>query len=379
MRAFHDLGQVLERDRALDDLLLELEAQDDVEVVGRLVGLDADQRGLDVLIARENASSVDRAELLGEAPASGSGSQSVQNGRLRPTRFSHSRLCDSCSPSDARRRAASGSSDRRCRARRGRGPPRAVVDQSAISRSWSGSASSGGRRGSRTRCRTGARSGRAATRRRRSRGSRSRASANARWSSIGKSPSGTRRRRRAPPRRAGQRRPEHVEHRFHLGRLHPRLVVVEQRGRRASRPLEALDVAVLQLDVAAQGGRKAAKSDDLRASIQAWWPRAASRVSSALRARAGTRRAFSQSRRVTRIRLASSESNGKRRPRAGRAASSSRPISARRRARARSGRGAEHLGAGRRRAAASSRAGPSRARLLPGRGRRPRRGACLSS
>ena len=54
-------------------------------------------------------------------------------------------------------------------------------------------------------------------------------------------------------------------------------------------------------------GRKAAKSESRRASTQAGWPRAAARVSSSASSD-GTRRAFSQSRRVTRIRLASSES-----------------------------------------------------------------------
>ena len=39
--------QVVDRERALDQRQLELEAQDDVEVVGRLVGVDADQRALD--------------------------------------------------------------------------------------------------------------------------------------------------------------------------------------------------------------------------------------------------------------------------------------------------------------------------------------------
>ena len=40
-------GQVLELDRPCDQLLLELEAEDDVQVVRRLVGLDANQRRLD--------------------------------------------------------------------------------------------------------------------------------------------------------------------------------------------------------------------------------------------------------------------------------------------------------------------------------------------
>ncbi len=37
------LGQIGDRQPALDQLLLELEAQDDVQAVGRLVGLDPDE------------------------------------------------------------------------------------------------------------------------------------------------------------------------------------------------------------------------------------------------------------------------------------------------------------------------------------------------
>ncbi len=40
------LGEVLERDGAFDQLLLELEAQDDVEAVGRLVRVHTDEAGL---------------------------------------------------------------------------------------------------------------------------------------------------------------------------------------------------------------------------------------------------------------------------------------------------------------------------------------------
>ncbi len=54
-------------------------------------------------------------------------------------------------------------------------------------------------------------------------------------------------------------------------------------------------------------GRNEAKSFVRRASTQARCPRAAARVISS-RSSVGTRRAFSQSRRVTRIRLRSSES-----------------------------------------------------------------------
>ena len=42
--SFHAAGRSATVQRALDQRQLELEAQDDVQVVGRLVGLDADQR-----------------------------------------------------------------------------------------------------------------------------------------------------------------------------------------------------------------------------------------------------------------------------------------------------------------------------------------------
>ena len=107
----------------------------------------------------------------------------------------------------------------------------------------------------------------------------------------------------------GERRPQDGEHLAHLGRRHPGLVVVEQRRVRRVGPLEALDVAALQLDVRAQVRQERGEVVVRRASTQAWWPRAASRVISTSSS-VGTRRAFSQSRRVTRIRLASSESYG---------------------------------------------------------------------
>ena len=46
MRAFHASGRSSSGELAGEDLLLQLEAQDDVQVVGRLVGLDADERRL---------------------------------------------------------------------------------------------------------------------------------------------------------------------------------------------------------------------------------------------------------------------------------------------------------------------------------------------
>ena len=54
----------------------------------------------------------------------------------------------------------------------------------------------------------------------------------------------------------GQRRAQHREHLADLGREHPGLVVVEERRVRAVRPLEALDVLTLELEVRAQVGEK---------------------------------------------------------------------------------------------------------------------------
>ena len=100
MPSFHACGRSSTRERALDQRQLELEAQDDVEVVGRLVGLDADQAAVDRVDA-----AVERRPRSCPAGAPGRfaarrGSAQAQNGRLRPTRFSHSRLCDSCTPSE---------------------------------------------------------------------------------------------------------------------------------------------------------------------------------------------------------------------------------------------------------------------------------------
>ena len=61
-----DLGQFLEVDRVGEQLLLELEAEDDVEVVGRLVGLDPDQRGLDPVDGAVPVLELDIAERLRE-------------------------------------------------------------------------------------------------------------------------------------------------------------------------------------------------------------------------------------------------------------------------------------------------------------------------
>ncbi len=58
-----DLRKVLERDRPLDELLLELEAEDDVQAVGRLVRIDADQPGLRAVDRADEGVELDRAEL----------------------------------------------------------------------------------------------------------------------------------------------------------------------------------------------------------------------------------------------------------------------------------------------------------------------------
>ena len=60
------IGKVLRVERALDELLLELEAQDDVEAVRRLVGLDADEAGLGAVHGGEERLEVDVSELRRE-------------------------------------------------------------------------------------------------------------------------------------------------------------------------------------------------------------------------------------------------------------------------------------------------------------------------
>src|SRR5581483_6710128 len=57
------LWQVLELDAAVDDVLLELEAENDVHAVGDLVGLDADERGLRLVDRRVELLDVDVAEV----------------------------------------------------------------------------------------------------------------------------------------------------------------------------------------------------------------------------------------------------------------------------------------------------------------------------
>ena len=55
------LREVWNRDAAVDDVLLELEAEDHVHAVGHLVGLDADERRLDAVDPGEEAVQLDAA------------------------------------------------------------------------------------------------------------------------------------------------------------------------------------------------------------------------------------------------------------------------------------------------------------------------------
>ena len=112
------LGQVADGERPIDQALLELEAQDDVQRVGGLVGLDADVAGLDPVDRAVERGR--RRGLTARPPASAAirGASTVQNERPRPTMFSHRRLWDSCMPSD------SVGADRRAAQPRAAAPPR---------------------------------------------------------------------------------------------------------------------------------------------------------------------------------------------------------------------------------------------------------------
>ena len=79
-----DLRQVAELDAVVDDVLLELEAQDDVHAVGHLVRLDADQRRLHAVDPGKEASSSTSRQLLRETP-------SARAGRRAPERCGYGR------------------------------------------------------------------------------------------------------------------------------------------------------------------------------------------------------------------------------------------------------------------------------------------------
>ena len=105
---------------------------------------------------------------------------------------------------------------------------------------------------------------------------------------------------------------EHRPNRLRTPRR-PRTSACAARSRRgaactASRPTRSSRRSVVSgRDCAVARGGSSRSRSFARASIQTWFPSAAARVIST-RSSVGTRRSFSQSRRVTRIRLASSES-----------------------------------------------------------------------
>ncbi len=117
--------------------------------------------------------------------------------------------------------------------------------------------------------------------------------------------------RRVDPRRLthqlGEHGPDRVEDLRHLGRLHQRLEVVQERGVGRVVPLEALGVALLQVEVPLER-REEGGEVVVRAGVDPDLVSLRPGRSISVRRSVGTRLAFSQSRRVTRIRLASSES-----------------------------------------------------------------------
>ena len=92
------LRQLLQRQRALHQPLLELEAEDDVERVGDLVGLDPDQPRRDAVDPAVERLQVDRLER--RKPPLQLGQEAPPERQRATDRFSQSRLCDSPSPSD---------------------------------------------------------------------------------------------------------------------------------------------------------------------------------------------------------------------------------------------------------------------------------------
>ena len=59
-------GQISDPDRPVDQPLLQLETQEDVQVVGHLVGLDADQRGRNLVDRRPEGIELHPPQLLGK-------------------------------------------------------------------------------------------------------------------------------------------------------------------------------------------------------------------------------------------------------------------------------------------------------------------------
>ena len=243
------------------------------------------------LTAARNASRSTSPSCAGNVSCSGS-YQCSQNGRLRPTRFSQVRLCDSFS-AERRRAGERRALERlaRCRARSGRGPPRASSTRADVE-AGSRSASSCARRGARTRCRTGARSDRGGTSPPSNPSVARIRPQNAFCASAGK---GCVEERRVDVRCARAR--ARVEHRpdrpEHLAR--PRSSSCTARSRRgaactASPPTRSTRRSGASARGCARArGRNFAKSFVARASIQTWLPSAAARISSA-RSSVGTRR-----------------------------------------------------------------------------------------
>ena len=124
------IGKVLRIEGALDELLLELEAQDDVEAVRRLVGLDADEPGLGAVDRGEERLEVDVSELRRErllqrlVPVEPERAAAARRGSPRYGSATRSVRAT------ARSRAACARAKARSRARSGRGPASCIVDQS---------------------------------------------------------------------------------------------------------------------------------------------------------------------------------------------------------------------------------------------------------
>ena len=93
------IGQVADRQLAFQQRQFEVEAQHDVQVVGHLVGLDANQRALDLVDRAVERDPANLAELLGEVRLQPR-VEELQKPRLRPTMFSHRRDWLSCTPAD---------------------------------------------------------------------------------------------------------------------------------------------------------------------------------------------------------------------------------------------------------------------------------------
>ena len=99
MRSFQAAGRSSTREVAAHERELQLEAQEDVQVVGDLVGLDSDERRLDQVGGAHERVERDVCELVGEVSLTSVRCRS-QNARDRPTMFSQKRDCDSWRPSE---------------------------------------------------------------------------------------------------------------------------------------------------------------------------------------------------------------------------------------------------------------------------------------